>query len=259
MRDANQQEISGIDGFAKEPVLLLVCTESIYFNAAVFGDEMARRGFRVHSGSGIPGQVIPTLVAIAISTTATKDTLDSSFSLARWSQEQRSTSQAITPITIVNCSRNVPASVRADFFRYGCHVMSQATPEQVADHFDTLLIDAKRSIRRGITITFRNHQQPIMTYAGREAEIPATGRLLRLLLTLCRERREFSAPELAAILDCKTDQVKVRVDRLRRLVVGTGRKLGISFGKQEVVRNSGKKGGYFVHANVIGRFSTNAP
>ena len=71
-------------------------------------------------------------------------------------------------------------------------------------------------------------------------------------MALCRERREFSSAEISVILNCKIDQVKVYVDRLRRLIAATGHRLGTSIGKQEVIRSTGKKGGYCVHANVGG-------
>jgi hypothetical protein len=73
---------------------------------------------------------------------------------------------------------------------------------------------------------------------------------------LCRERREFSSSELAAILNCETNEVKVYIGRLRRLLVSTGRKLGVSIGKHEVIQNSGKRGGYCIHAYIGGRFES---
>jgi hypothetical protein len=226
--------------------------------AAVLQDEISKRGLRLTWQNRVPGGDVTDLVGITVKTTATENSLDCAFSVARWSHAQRSTTQRQVPITIINCCRDVPPSVRADFFRYGCYVVSEATPEQIADTLDTALVDVGRRSRRGITFTFRDQFFPQMTYCGREEELPARGRLLSLLSALCRERREFSSTELGAILNCRADEVKVYVDRLRRLIVSTGRKLGTSIGKREVIQNSGRKGGYYLHASVGGRLSSSS-
>lgn len=238
----------------EQPVFLLMTALQDFFDFAGMHNEAVKRGFRVQLTTGIPDRNLTGLAAIAIITAATKNGLDSAFRLAGWAQDMRASQNAHLPVTIVNCSGDVLAPVRADFLRYGCYVLSQATPEQVSDALDTALVEARRRARRGITFIFRHKLDPLMTNAGREEELPTRGRLLSLLVALCQERREFSSTELAAVLNCKTDQVKVYVDRLRRIIISTGRKLGISIGKHEVIQNFGKNGGYRIHAYSGGRF-----
>jgi hypothetical protein len=89
-------------------------------------------------------------------------------------------------------------------------------------------------------------------YGGRHEEFGIKGRLLSLLIALCREGRELSACEISTLLSCPMRQAKVYVDRLRRLIVRTGRKMGVSIGKHEVIQNSGRRGGYRLYADVRG-------
>ena len=242
---------------SEQPAFLLMSAlQADFFDSAGMHNEAVKRGFRVQLTAGIPDRNLTGLAAIAIITVATQNALDSSFRLAGWAQDMRASQHGHLPVTIVNCSRDVSAPVRADFLRYGCYVLSQATPEQLSDALDTALVDARRRSRRGITFIFRHKLDPLMTNAGREEELPARGRLLSLLVALCQERREFSSTELATVLNCKTDQVKVYVDRLRRIIISTGRKLGISIGKHEVIQNFGKNSGYRIHAYSGGRFQS---
>ncbi len=224
-----------------------------HFDAIVLQNEAAKRDLCIEWTSIVsPNYDLGKLVGIAINTTSSKDTLTQAFSLASRIQEQRIARRTHFPVTIINCSRKVLPPTRADFLRYGCYVASCATPEQIVDLFDTALVDARRRSRRGIAFVFRGGLPPSIILSGRQHELEARGRLLSLLIALSRERRAFSSAEISVILNCKIDQVKVYVDRLRRLIATTGRGRGISIGKQEVIQNTGKKGGYCLHANVGG-------
>lgn len=193
----------------KKPTFALVmAARSDSFDTAVLRSEMARRGYRLELTAATPDHSAEKLIGIGIITNGTQDALNCAFSFARWSQEQRIVNRAHFPVTIVNCSGEVLPSVRADFFRYGCSVASHATPQQLGDILDTALIDVGRRSRRGVTLSFRGQFVPMLTCAGREEELPAKGRLMSLLVALCREQREFSSPELAAVLTCKTSEGK---------------------------------------------------
>jgi hypothetical protein len=254
MPDGNRVHAKIINHLAKQPTFLFIpAPQPESLNADSLQNEMAKRGLQLKFASTAPYDDVENLIGIAIRSTASERSLECAFLVARWSQQLRAAKQTHLPFTIIDCSSDVPAPVKADFLHYG-HVVSDATPQQIVDLVDVLLVDARRRSRRGITFIFRHKLDPLMTNAGREEELPARGRLLSLLIALCQERREFSSAELAGILNCNIDQVKVRVDRLRRLIATTGRRLGISIGKHEVIQNSGMKGGYFTHACVTGRF-----
>jgi hypothetical protein len=224
-----------------------------YFNVTAMQNEAVKRKFCIERTALLsPNYDLANLAGVTLNTTASPHNLAKAFSIASRIQEHRIAKGTHVPITIVNCSWEMSPSTKADFLQYGCYVVSHASPEQIVDLLETALVDAGRRSRRGLTLAVWPGFLPVITYAGRQQEIEIKGRLFRLLTVFCRERREFPSVEISAMLNCEINQVKVYVDRLRRLIVAAGCKIGVCIGKHEVIQNSGKKGGYRLHANVEG-------